>query len=651
MMELDRRKFLKTVAVMAATSALRSWDATGAPGRHSGGGVSLHSGVLGIRASEFAPLQRADGYLPIEDHGLIGNGATSALIGRDGTVSWLCVPRFDSPPLFCGLLDHQRGGGFVLSPDEVVESRQFYWEDAPILVTELRSRTGLLEIRDVLPLRSGADLNKDGPAAREELLRSVLVKHGHVRFRIQIAPYGGADAEPWDGAVRIRCRMQPGMLLSLTSSRPVEGLVTRLELKEGEQLALILRWAPDGVRRPLDPERLLTMTAEAWRTWMAQIQYEGPQKDLVRHSVMVLKLLDHFENGAIVAAPTTSLPEAIGGPRNWDYRYAWVRDAALSVYAFHRVGMMREAGGFLRWVLDAIERQGIPRVLYNLDGREPPPEREDEVLEGYRRSRPVLWGNAAYHQRQHDVYGEILDCAYQWARHHSSIDDVLWKQLRSLIESAQHEWRTPDHGIWEVRTPGRLFTYSAALCQVALDRGAWLAERFSLPGRASAWRSTAEEIRQAILKESWSDSLNSLTEHLGGGGLDASLLALPLRRVVAADDPRMVATTEAVVKRLGAGKGLLYRYLPDESPDGLAGHEGAFLLCSFWLVDNLAKQGRLQEAMDLYDSLCARAGPLGLLPEQIDPESGAFLGNYPQAFSHIGVISSGINLARLVRGG
>lgn len=382
---------------------------------------------------------------------------------------------------------------------------------------------------------------------------------------------------------------------------------------------------------------------------MAKIDYAGPQAPLVRRSVMVLKLLDHFENGAIVAAPTSSLPEAIGGSRNWDYRFVWIRDAAFSVYAFHRVGMAREASAFLGWVLDAIDRHGRPKVLYDLDGKAPPSEHVGEDLEGYRRSHPVRWGNAAYEQHQHDVYGEIVDCAYQWSRHDGVIDPMLWHKLQALIEAARREWRTPDHGIWEVRTAGRPFTYSAALCQVALDRGARLAEQFNLPGDARGWRSTADEIRDAILKEAWSDTLHSLTEHLGGGALDASLLALPLRRVIPADDSRMVATTEAVVKHLGAGHGLLYRYIPDDSPDGLPGHEGAFLMCSFWLVDNLAKQGRLEEAMDLYDSLCARAGSLGLLPEQIDPTSGTFLGNYPQAFSHIGLISSGINLARLMQ--
>jgi GH15 family glucan-1,4-alpha-glucosidase len=232
----------------------------------------------------------------------------------------------------------------------------------------------------------------------------------------------------------------------------------------------------------------------------------------------------------------------------------------------------------------------------------------------------------------------------------AELDRALWVRLRELVEAARRYWCEPDHGIWEVRTPGRLFTYSAALCQVALDRGARLAERFGLRGDVEGWRVEAEHIRQAILAEAWDTEMRSLTEHLGGGGLDASLLALPLRRVIAADHPHMVATAAAICERLGAGNGLLYRYLPDKSPDGLPGHEGAFLLCSFWLVDNLAQQGQLDEASALFDSLCARANALGLLPEQIDPGSGAFLGNYPQAFSHVGLISSGINLARLAKG-
>jgi GH15 family glucan-1,4-alpha-glucosidase len=335
--------------------------------------------------------------------------------------------------------------------------------------------------------------------------------------------------------------------------------------------------------------------------------------------------------------------------RNWDYRYAWVRDAAFSVYALHRIGLSHEAAGFLSWILHVAEGDGSPRVMYDLDGRIPPDEQFDAGLEGYRHSKPVRWGNAAASQTQHDVYGEIIDCAYQWAAHHGSIPAELWRQLTSLANAAARNWRTPDHGIWEVRTAGRPFTYSAALCQVALDRAARMATRFGLVGPRKSWERTAGEIRTAILEEAWDERRKTLTEHLGGGGLDAGLLALPLRRVFPADHPKMVATTQAVCDRLGAGQGLVYRYSNEESSDGIPGGEGAFLLCSFWLVDNLTNQGRLDEALSLYDSLCARAGTLGLLPEEVDPSSGAFLGNYPQAFSHIGVISSGVNLARALQ--
>jgi len=422
---------------------------------------------------------------------------------------------------------------------------------------------------------------------------------------------------------------------------------TTLDLEAGDRLSLVLRWGGGHHRHhPAAPDEILQATLDVWRRWMRCFDYEGPREELVRRSAITLKLLDHTESGALVAAPTSSLPEWIGGERNWDYRYAWIRDAAFSVYALRRIGLTSEAAGFLGWVLDAVERHGRPKVLYDLDGEKPQPEREDEKLEGYRRSAPVRWGNGADEQRQHDVFGEILDCAYQWASGGEEIDAVLWEKLRELVEAARREWREPDHGIWEVRTAGRPFTYSAALCQVALDRGAKLAERFGLSADAKGWRVEAGKIRRTILEEAWDPGLNSLSEHLGGGGLDASVLALPLRRVVPADHPKMVATARAVAHRLGAGDGLLYRYLPEESPDGLSGHEGAFLLCSFWLVDNLARQGRLEEASDLFDSLCDRANPLGLLPEQVDPTNGAFLGNFPQAFSHIGVISSGFNLAR-----
>jgi GH15 family glucan-1,4-alpha-glucosidase len=332
--------------------------------------------------------------------------------------------------------------------------------------------------------------------------------------------------------------------------------------------------------------------------------------------------------------------------RNWDYRYTWVRDASFSVHAFRRIGFAEEAGAFLGWVLDTFEHGSAPKIMYAVDGGPVPDERVDGELEGYRSSAPVRWGNGAADQRQHDVYGEVLDCAYQWVRGGRQLDGHLWSRLAALADLAVDAWRLPDQGIWEVRSEGRVFTYSAGLCQVALDRAARLAEQLGLPGSSSTWRRAAARLSEIVL-ESWDEGARTLSEHLdGGGSLDASLLALPLRRVVPADHPRMEATTAAVAERLSAGGGLLYRYLHDDSPDGIPGDEGAFLLCSFWLVENLARQGRLEQATDLYASLCARASSLGLLPEQIDPSSGEFSGNFPQAFSHIGVIAAGVTLAR-----
>jgi len=599
---------------------------------------------------EFKPVSYAGGYLPIEDHGMIGDGATAALVGRDGAISWMCAPRFDSPPVFCRILDARRGGAFTIAPEGMVESRQYYEPDTAVLVTEMRGPAGAVRVTDALTLRQGADLTEDAAAGRCELLRSVEALSSGARLRVEIEPRGGARVAARSGGLSLRSPSHPHLDLQLTSSLPLEGLRSVMELREGASLHLTLRWGcATGRHKPLSAEASLIATREAWRRWAARIRYEGPRKEIVRRSALTLKLLDHFESGALVAAPTSSLPEVIGGERNWDYRYSWLRDTAFTVYALNRIGCPEEALGFLCWALDAVERGGRPGALYTLDGAGPPPERTDEGLDGYRGSAPVRWGNAAAEQIQHDVYGEILDCAYKWAAHCGAIDEKLWQRLRRLIEAAAREWRNPDHGIWEVRTQGRVFTYSAAMCQVALDRGARMVERFKLKGEAATWRAAADEIRGAILDEAWDEKLGSLTQHLGGGGLDASLLCLPLRHVIPADHPKMISTTAAIAELLSAGGGLLYRYLPYVSPDGMAGREGAFLICSFWMVDNLAYQGRLDEAIALFDSLCDRANAPGLLPEQVDPSSGAFLGNFPQAFSHVGLISSAVNLTWLMK--
>ncbi|UFS70696.1 glycoside hydrolase family 15 protein [Geomonas sp. RF6] len=596
-------------------------------------------------------IKRHDGYLPIEDHGLVGDGDTAALVGADGAISWLCVPRFDSDPLFAAILDATHGGSFILTLEDAVESRQYYLEESGVLITELRGASGTIRITDALTLRSGADLSEDVAAGRCELIRRVEVLQGNPQIRVSVAPRGGGAVEGGGGACRIRWALQPHLNLHLFSPE-MHGLSSSYSAREGERFHLILRWGEGSSRHGSGaPETLIEETLRAWRRWIAGFNYQGPQEMLVRRSAITIKLLDYLPTGALVAAATSSLPERVGGARNWDYRYAWVRDTALCVYALRRIGMTKTAAGFLTWVLDAIEKDGRPRVLYNLHGEQPPLERIDPSLEGYRRSAPVRWGNAAADQRQHDVYGEIIDCAYQWARGGGRIDSHLWSRLHALVEGAREAWRIPDQGIWEVRTSGRPFTYSAALCHVALERGARMATELGFPGDAAGWLSEAETIRSTILEDAWDPEKQALTEHLGGGALDASLLVLPMRRVLRADHPRMVATTAAVARHLDAGNGLLYRYLPRVSPDGLPGEEGAFLLCSFWLADNLAQQGRLDEAHALYDSLCGRANRLGLLPEEIDPASGAFLGNFPQAFSHVGLISSGVLLSRRDREG
>lgn len=595
----------------------------------------------------FRPVRRRDGYPPLEDLGLIGDGTTVALVGLDGSIGWLCLPRFDSDPVFCGLLDHARGGRFSVEPEGLLQARQRYEPDTAVLTTELTSGTGRVRITDALTLRSGADLSDDAPAARSELVRSAVVVAGEVRLRVDVRPRGETQVRSLFSGLVLDVFGRPDLRLHLRSNRPLNGLTSTHELRCGERLDLVLSWGRFHRHHRFDAETVLRDTAQAWRRWMTRFAYSGPEEPLVRRAAITLKLCDDWVNGSLVAAPTCSLPAPVGGVRNWDYRYTWIRDAAFAVFAMRRIGFLDEADAYLGWVLDAFEQSRVPRIMYDLRGNPVPDEVEDAELDGYRCSAPVRWGNGAADQLQHDIYGEVLDCADQWLRAGGEVQPALWGDLTGLAYAAGTAWRQPDQGIWEVRSEGRVFTYSAGMCQVALDRAAGIGERLNLPGPIAAWRASAGRLRQLILEQSWDEDAQTFREHLdGGGGLDASLLALPLRRVIPADHPRMIATTRAIAKRLSAGDGLLYRYLHDQSADGLPGEEGAFVLCSFWLVENLARQGRIEEAEELYARLCAWASPLGLLSEQIDPSTGELIGNFPQAFSHIGVIAGGVTLAR-----
>src|SRR5262245_21624391 len=464
------------------------------------------------------------GYPPLEDLGLIGDGATAALVGLDGSIRWMCVPSFDSEPLFCSLLDHARGGEYRVAPEGLVEARQRYEPDTGVLITELRSDTGLVRLTDALALRSGADLTDDAPADRAELVRSAVVLAGSVRLRVSVQPRGGAQVRPAFNGLAIDCVRQPALRLHLRSNRTVPGLETSHDLQQGDRLNLVLSWGRLHRHHPLDAEARLSETADAWRRWMTGFGYAGPEPAMARRAAITLKLCDDWANGSLVAAPTSSLPAPVGGIRNWDYRYTWIRDAAYAVFALRRIGFVNEADAFVGWVLDAFERSGQARIMYTLDGDPVPDEWEDGELEGYRGSAPVRWGNGAADQRQHDVYGEVLDCADQWVRSGGRFDPVLWGGLSGIADDAARAWREPDQGIWEVRSPGRIFTYSAGMCQVALDRAAALAERLVLTGPVARWRAEAAELQEIILTQAWNEDAKTLSEHLDGdGSVDASL--------------------------------------------------------------------------------------------------------------------------------
>jgi alpha,alpha-trehalase len=363
--------------------------------------------------ADFSPFERIDNYVPIEDHALIGDGTSAALVARDGSIPWMCVPRFDSYPLIAEILDHRRGGSFSISLEGMTESRQYYIDDTGVLITELRSNSGRVRITDAMTLRSGVNLNEDAPPGRRELVRWVEVLQGPVDLRIDIEPRGGARAERASGGFEVTCHDFPDLDLHLACTVELDALHTALKLDEDDQFQLTFQWKRSPHRyTPVPPDRCMHSTIDAWRNWIRCFDYDGPQSDLVRRSAIALKMMDYLPNGAIVAAPTSSLPEAIGGVRNWDYRYSWIRDAAFSVYALRRIGLNNEAWAFLGWVLDVVENDGRPQVLYTLDGGQPVEEWKDESLEGYRASWPVRWGNGAADQRQRVPDIHVRRCLY-----------------------------------------------------------------------------------------------------------------------------------------------------------------------------------------------------------------------------------------------
>ncbi|MFW7377682.1 MAG: glycoside hydrolase family 15 protein [Oligoflexus sp.] len=604
--------------------------------------------------SEFLPIDfdMQNDELPLEDYGLIGDGKTAALVGRHGAIDWLCLPRFDSQPLFAALLDKKRGGSFWIRPVEARFSRQAYVKDTGVLVTEMRDESSSMRIIDALTLQEHANLIEGMATGRNELVRHVIVDKGPMTIELGFFPrYESREQVREDGfIITLNSNLQLRLQIYVTANRVCKPGRQVLKLNQGDEFSIVLRWCIHSFYyRPFTPEKLIHQTVDVWKKWVNRIDYKGIRPDLIKRSAVTLKMLDYVENGAIIAAPTSSLPEEIGGERNWDYRYVWVRDACFTGYALRRIGLTSEAQAFLAWVMDDAEcEHGQPSLIYTVDGKIPPEETISQELEGYRGSKPVRFGNDAARQIQHDVYGEIIDAAYEWSEVFT-IGQPLWKKFRPFIDAAAKKWQEPGHGIWEKRGELRTHTYSAGICHVALDRGLRIAEKFNLPGDYELWRSEASKIQNAILDSCWDPKLQALHGSFEQDGLDASVLALPLRKVIDANHPKMVATAETIAEHLSAGSGLIYRYDPGKSPDGLSGKEGAFVLCSFWLVEVLALQGKTEKARELFETMCDKLSSLGLMAEQINPSSGRFLGNFPQGLSHVGLIASAYRLSQLLQ--
>jgi GH15 family glucan-1,4-alpha-glucosidase len=597
-------------------------------------------------------------FLPIADHGLIGDLRSCALVGSDGTIDWFCAPRFDSASVFGALLDPDRGGAWTLSPvDGAVRTNQFYFPDSNILVTRFLTEEGVVEVHDFMPLLKAHDEEH-----RQRLVRRVVAVRGEVtvRTRIDARPdYGRADphCERVDGGVVIR---GDGVRLGLSASTGLDldddGVVTaELEMSGGDEVIFVLEvLGEDEEPHPSDSDStadLFDRTAAYWRSWLARSTYTGRWREMVNRSALTLKLLTHEPSGAIVAAATTSLPERIGGGRNWDYRFVWIRDAAFSLYALLRLGFTDEAAAFMQWLSrrlgetsDDDERLGPLRVLYDIDGNVPQEERELDHLRGYRDSTPVRVGNAAVEQLQLDIYGELFDSVYLFNKYGEGISYDAWADLTRALEWVMEHWEQPDAGMWEIRDEPRRHTTSRLMCWVAIERMMRTARQRGLPGDLSGWAKVRDEIYARIMEHSWDPEVEAFMAYEGADTLDAGVLLMPLVKFVAPNDPRFVTTLEAIRERL-VSDSLVYRYDVEKSPDGLEGSEGTFSLCSFWYVEALTRLGRHDEARLALEKMFTYANHLGLYAEQVGL-TGDQLGNFPQAFTHLSLISAAINLDR-----
>lgn len=593
-------------------------------------------------------MERIDGYAPIRDYALVGDGRTGALIARDGSVDWLCLPNFDSPSVFARALDAERGGSFRFEPAVPYETERHYLDDSNVLETTFTTAQGSVRLTDAMTLTDDHAISPmrelvrkaEGLAGTVSLRWSLDPQFGYGKRRTRIERRSGrwfADAG-CDALVLAICDAPDGVL----ANGVVSGEVELQQGSSGLWSLAAARSEPLVIPGRDDAERRLARTAAFWPTWAGRIRYDGPWRDAVVRSALVLKLLVFAPSGAIVAAPTASFPEWIGGTRNWDYRYTWLRDASWALDAGIRLGFHDEAHAFFWWLMHASRlTQPELQVLYRLDGSMHAPERELPWLGGYRGSRPVRIGNAAAHQLQLDVYGGVFEAIWLYVQEVGHIDGDTGKEIGRIADWVAKHWRDRDSGIWEVRREPTHFIQSKAFCWIALDRACKLAERGVVPDRRERWRAAADELREFIETEGWDEELGSYVRATDLREPDASLLTMPLLGYGDPKSDRICSTIDTIERELRKGP-FVYRYLGD---DGVGGEEGAFLTCSFWLVEALAHAGRLDRARALMDELVGLANDLGLYSEEIDPRTGEFLGNFPQALTHLSLVNAAVGIA------
>jgi GH15 family glucan-1,4-alpha-glucosidase len=593
---------------------------------------------------------RGSDYKPIAAYGVIGDTRTAALIGVDGSVDWCCFPRFDSPSVFGALLDNEQGGRFRIQPVRDYTSHQRYFPLTNILVTSfhLHDGTGAFEVLDFMPAPDGAL----PIASPHEIHRRVRGLRGEVEIEVCFEPrfdYARADTRLDITPDGVRAT-DGAETLMLSSSRPYDwaldeghrSAVTTFRIVPRLDHWLVLRWGGDDDVGPTADESQVKLgeTAAFWNEWAGDISYSGLYRAEVERSALALKLLFYEPTGAVVAAATTSLPEEIGGSRNWDYRYCWLRDAAFTLSALNIVGLHAEAQRFvdyLQWVARSSEEP--LQLMYGIGGERDLPEQELSHLSGYRDSRPVRIGNHAYSQLQLDIYGELLGAVWLWHQQHP-VDDEFWQLLVRIVDWVTENWHRPDSSIWEIRAEPRHYVHSKVMCWVALDRAIRLADQLGAPPTLQRWHAAREAIHADVLEHGWNEDRGAFVQSYGSTALDAANLLIGVYGFLPGDDPRMVATIRAILREL-ARDGMIYRYTSD---DGLPGEEGIFSICTFWLADALALSGDRASAERVFRRMLRFASPLGLYAEQIDPRTGDLLGNFPQAFTHIALI----NTARMI---